>query len=197
MTVPSASPDDVRPAVPVAAASVSSQDMSFEAVVAQYLPVMLRIARRMMGSEDLAWDATQESLLSLWRASVRPPEPRPWLARTVRNRCLHLKRTMRRRCYYEAQARAAARSAIHPRRPDHCLENHRLLTELERALGTLPPAQRAVLVLREMHGLDDSAIARQLGLALGTVRSRLHRARAGHASGTRRWRGPDGPLRCF
>ena len=45
--------------------------MDFERLVTQYLPAVPRIARRVMSSEDLAWDAAQESLLCLWHRSGR------------------------------------------------------------------------------------------------------------------------------
>jgi ABC 3 transport family/Sigma-70 region 2 len=56
---------------PLADESVCDREMDFERKVAQYLPPVLRIARRVMGSEDLAWDAAQESLLCLWHRSGR------------------------------------------------------------------------------------------------------------------------------
>jgi len=50
--------------------------------------------------------------------------------------------------------------------------------DVRRVLERLPPEQRAILVLRDLHGLDEAEAARVLGVARGTVKSRLHRARA-------------------
>jgi RNA polymerase sigma factor (sigma-70 family) len=50
--------------------------------------------------------------------------------------------------------------------------------DVQRVLERLPPDQRAILVLRDLHGLDEAEAARVLGVARGTVKSRLHRARA-------------------
>ncbi len=50
--------------------------------------------------------------------------------------------------------------------------------DVRRVLARLPPDQRAILVLRDLHGLDEVEAARVLGIARGTVKSRLHRARA-------------------
>jgi len=50
--------------------------------------------------------------------------------------------------------------------------------DVRRVLERLPPEQRAILVLRDVHGLDEVEAARVLGIARGTVKSRLHRARA-------------------
>jgi RNA polymerase sigma-70 factor (ECF subfamily) len=155
-----------------------AREIDFERIVAEHASSVLRIARRMMRSEDLAWDVVQESLLSLWQAPCFPQEPRAWLARTAKNRCLHLHRTIRRRHRYEEQARAGTSiTAPADDRPDHRMEKNHLGRALGRAVAALPPERRAVFVLREIHGLDYPAIARHLGMAVGTVRSRLHRAR--------------------
>ena len=49
--------------------------------------------------------------------------------------------------------------------------------DVRRALDRLPPDQRAILVLRDLHGFGEAEAARVLGVARGTVKSRLHRAR--------------------
>ncbi len=63
-------------------------------------------------------------------------------------------------------------------RTDSSAERRRLGAAILTALATLPPAQRAVLVLREFHELDYADIAAALELDLGTVKSRLSRAKA-------------------
>ena len=61
---------------------------------------------------------------------------------------------------------------------DELARFRRLGQRVEEALRELGPEQRAVLVLRQLHGLDYQEIADALGIDLGTVKSRLHRARA-------------------
>lgn len=63
-------------------------------------------------------------------------------------------------------------------RADAPLERQRLGAAIARAVAALPEGQRAVLVLREYHGLDYEEIAAALELDVGTVSSRLTRARA-------------------
>ena len=55
--------------------------------------------------------------------------------------------------------------------------------EVRAQLAQLPPDQRAILVLRDLEGLDESEVAALLGVALGTVKSRLHRARQAFRAG--------------
>lgn len=62
--------------------------------------------------------------------------------------------------------------------PEDELERAELRNLLDQALASLREEQRLVLVLREIEGLDYEAIAAQLDVPIGTVRSRLNRARA-------------------
>lgn len=158
-------------------ARASRDDAAFTALVSPHIPGLLRLARRVMRDADLAWDVVQESLFCLWQAEIRPPEPRPWLARAVIHRCLHLKRTLRRRSAYEEQA-GRALAGERGECPEHSLENHRLAALLRDALATLPADQSEIVILREVHGVNYQTLAERLGVPVGTVRSRLHRARA-------------------
>jgi len=63
-------------------------------------------------------------------------------------------------------------------RPDAALERRELETALGQAIAELPEDRRIVVVLRDLEGLSYEEIAQVLELTLGTVRSRLHRARA-------------------
>jgi RNA polymerase sigma-70 factor (ECF subfamily) len=130
-----------------------------------------------MGCPDLAWDAVQETLVSLWQTETMPPEPRPWLFRTVIHRCLHMRRTRQRRSHYEAAACAACDDA-EAAGGVTAIERERLATLLQQAIGTLPPEQRTIFIMRELEHADYEAIAHRVGVPVGTVRSRLHRARA-------------------
>jgi len=62
--------------------------------------------------------------------------------------------------------------------PDHRLQQHEQADRVQAALKCLPEEYRTVLVLREIDGCDYETIADILDLPVGTVRSRLHRARA-------------------
>src|SRR4029079_19586328 len=62
-------------------------------------------------------------------------------------------------------------------RPDQVLAQKELAAKLDRALDALPSDQRTVIVLREVDGLSYEEIAYSLGVAIGTVKSRLTRAR--------------------
>lgn len=153
------------------------QELHFQAEVAPHSERLLYVARRILGSDDLAWDAVQETLLALWTLGRTPPNPRAWLLRAVVHRSLHLRRSLQRRRQNEDRA------------PDTCpwcgledpqryLENQDLRDTLAEALAGLSPEQRTTFLLYEVQGQDYASIATRLRVPVGTVRSRLNRARA-------------------
>lgn len=148
------------------------------ALMAPHLAHAQAIARRLLGCDHLAADALQEALVALWREVTSPPDPRGWLVRTVVHRSRHLRRTLLRRQRHEHTASQHCELHRGCDNPLHQALAHELGAELERAKTVLPTEQRAAFELYEETGLDYDGIAARLGLPVGTVRSRLHRARA-------------------
>jgi RNA polymerase sigma-70 factor (ECF subfamily) len=145
---------------------------------------MMRAARRILGCDHLAADAMQDTLLALWRERVAAPqEPAAWLVRAVVHRALHLRRTLLRRRRYEASTDAVRPAGCE--NPLHALWLQELDGRFRQAVALLPPDQREVVHLRTGAGLDYRAIARAVGAPVGTVRSRLSRARASLAESLR------------
>jgi RNA polymerase sigma-70 factor, ECF subfamily len=136
------------------------------------------IARRLLGCEHLAADAVQEALIVLCRQPAPPPELHGWLVRAVAHRARHLRRTARRRRHYEHAAGEHCELHRGCDNPLHQAYAHELGERLDLALAALPEPQRAALALQVDIGLDYRGIAERLALPIGTVRSRLHRARA-------------------
>ena len=114
-------------------------------------------------------DATQEALLAIFSGlpSLRAPEAIMTWVRSV------TVRTAMRLARQPDQEVAADPTPADPYAS--CFEG---LADIDDALARLPPSQRAVLVLRSREGLSEQEIATTLGIPAGTVKSRLHRARA-------------------
>lgn len=112
-------------------------------------------------------DATQEALLAVFRSlrSLRDPETLYGWVRSIAVR--EAVRTARR-----ATRDRPAELADVPGRRDP-----QLAADIEDVLARLSPAHRAVLVLRDVEGLDEESAAALLGVPPGTAKSRLHRAR--------------------
>src|SRR3954470_24364921 len=131
----------------------------FAEAVAPLLDRLHRLARRILRSDDLADDAVQDALTSLWREERLPPNTAGWLCRTVVNRSLHLNRCRRRRRSHEERA-SLHRSEFHlDVDASRALEVKELGRRIEAAISDLPERFREVFVLREVEHMDYGAIA--------------------------------------
>ena len=154
----------------LARAQMGDRD-AFRALYERYADVVYAFVRRMLGDDAAAEDALQDTFLRVARSlpSFRVDGPAAlstWILTIAR------------------------RAALTPRRPPPTVplrerevapapvELGAVRRRLEDALGALSPEQRAVFVLRELSQLSYDEIAVAVGADVGTVRSRLHRARA-------------------
>jgi len=136
-----------------------------------------RLARRIVRCGDLAEDAVQEALLALWGLPERPGDPAAWLARAVVYRSLQILRSRHRRRRHEERA-CSCRPEYDPREDASLAAERREFAVLVLSLlDELPESYRVVFQLREEQGREYGEIAERLGIPIGTVRSRLNRAR--------------------
>jgi RNA polymerase sigma-70 factor (ECF subfamily) len=155
----------------------------FDRIVARYRRSLCRFARAYLGKAGhLAEDVAQEALVAAYRSIrsfVGRSSFRTWLYAVARNACRHEMR--RRRLEPEEVVDAdATLLAIPDLGPDplRCLESQETGGRIRDAVDALPAPLRTVLLLRDAEGLSYDDIARVLSVPLGTVRSRLHNARA-------------------
>jgi len=146
-------------------------------MVHPHLSHLHAIAKRILRDDDLAHDAVQEAIITLWRAGLVPEQTRAWLVRTVIHRAMHERRTRTRRRRWEGEAAQAELDDCLLCDPGREVENAELLDAISAAIDGLTVEHRDVFVLRELEGLDYQAIAERLKVPVGTVRSRLNRAR--------------------
>lgn len=149
----------------------------FDALVLPHLSCLHRAARRVLGSDDLAWDAVQETLFRFWQNGRIPAEPRAALLHVVHPTSLQILRSRRRRSDHELGANPDPARSTDCRDPSCIQEQAELTAELRRAIDGLPPACRETFRLRIDGELGYEEIAAQLDIPVGTVRSRLARAR--------------------
>jgi RNA polymerase sigma-70 factor (ECF subfamily) len=146
--------------------------LALDRLLDELLPMVRRLCAAVAPS--VAEDATQEALVAIFRnlRGLRHPEAIVTWTRTLTIRAaLHLARGARRD---ETVSAAEEVSGI---------ELGERLIELVDALERLPVQQRTVVALRAIEGLSEAEVARVLGLPVGTVKSRLHRARASLRAG--------------
>jgi RND family efflux transporter MFP subunit len=149
-------------------------EQAFAALVERHGPMVLRVCRSVLADAHLAEDAFQATFLVLARKGRRlwvEESLGPWLHQVaLRTASCARAAAARRRRHERAAVRDTAATASHE--PDSDLE--RLLHE---EIGRLPERYRVPLILCELEGLTQEHAARTLGWPIGTVKSRLARAR--------------------
>ena len=171
-----ADPASLLPEEPRRIGSSEARDEELERLVTPHLQRLTEVAERILGSGEEAEDAVQEALVTLWRSKEAPPNPRGWLVRTVVHRSLHARRTALRRRKWEERAGVDWVTTCPLCDPSETVEAQELQQQLDHALEGLSDDHRIVVALRA-EGLEYHEIAERLGVPVGTVRSRLNRAR--------------------
>jgi RNA polymerase sigma factor (sigma-70 family) len=151
----------------------------FEQAILPHLDAAYNLARWLMRDEDEAADAVQDACLRALRfiSGFRGGDGRVWLLAIVRNTCYsRLKRGMIRERETEFDDELHS-PEIETANPEALLERSRESETLRHALEELPEEFREVIVMRELEGMGYKESAEVAGVPIGTVMSRLARAR--------------------
>jgi RNA polymerase sigma-70 factor (ECF subfamily) len=161
-------------------------DTAFAELVAEHQRMVVQLALNLLGDREEALDLSQEVFLRIFRTIHRfrgQSSLKTWIYRIAVNQARNRHRFWRRRRRAD-QVSLDAHMAEHGEltstsesRPDRVFAQRELAARLEGALAALPFDQRTAIVLREIDGLSYDEIAYSLGVAVGTVKSRLTRAR--------------------
>jgi RNA polymerase sigma-70 factor (ECF subfamily) len=154
---------------------------AFNALVLRYQDSAYTLSYRIMGEQDSAADAAQEAFITAYRRldTYRGGSFRAWLMRITTNQCYDELRRLKRR-----PAVSVEEMGDEPAIPDdtdtpeEVVQQRELQRAIQDCITALNADQRVVLVLCDVEGLDYGAIAEQVGAQIGTVKSRLSRARA-------------------
>jgi len=136
-------------------------------------PQLHRVAYSIMGDQGAAEDATQQAMVRVWRnlPQLRDPERfEAWCFQSLVNEC---RREWRRRKRWQRDSAGGELPECAAPDPYGAVDDREAL---ERAFERLSLEQRTVLVLFHYADMSHEAIADALGIAVGTARSRLHRA---------------------
>jgi RNA polymerase sigma-70 factor, ECF subfamily len=169
----------------------AGDEAAFETLVSRHEDALYRLARRMLGREEDAVDAVQETFLRVFRALPRfrgEARFRTWVFGITLNVCRNqlasaAQRMSRRSASLDAQdpetGKPVVREPADPApTPERAAAGAELRQAVARALAALAPEYREAFLLREMEGLDYEELATMLRCPVGTVKSRLNRARA-------------------
>jgi RNA polymerase sigma-70 factor, ECF subfamily len=160
---------------------------SFNTLILQYQDLVFNTALRILGDEDLAQDATQEAFISAFRSisGFRGGSFKSWLMRTVTNACYDELRRRKRRPTTPLEPETNDGDDVDSPRwladpnltPDEQFEADELEHAIQHCLDTLPAEFRTVVVLADIQGMDYTEVASASRVPLGTIKSRLARAR--------------------
>ena len=152
---------------------------SFERVVLPHLDSAHNVARWLVRDASLAEDVVQDAMLRAlsYYAGFRGGDARPWLLQIVRNVAYNVlaKRAQRAETSLDDDPSADAPDPADD--PEAALVKLQDLRQLDRALAALPAELRECIVLKELEELSYKEIAQVTGVPIGTVMSRLWRAR--------------------
>lgn len=173
---------------------LAGDDTAFDEIVQRYQDMVFNLAYRLLGGYDESVDLSQEVFIQVYRklgTFRRDASLRTWIYRIVINRAKNRQRWWKRR-FSEMTAvslddvetnpslsRAVSLNGTNGDRisPDKALERKEVGQLLLDAIDKLPFSHRTILLLKEVEGLSYDEISTTLDLPLGTVKSRLARAR--------------------
>ncbi len=160
---------------------------AFNRLVLAYQDQVFNTALRILGDDDMAADATQEAFLSAFKSirAYRGGSFRSWLLRTVTNECLDEIRRGKRHPGTPLEPYAEDGSENESPRwladsapsPEEKINQEELEHAIQHCLENLPSDFRAVVVLADIQGLDYDEVAVAVRKPVGTIKSRLARAR--------------------
>lgn len=158
---------------------------AFEKLVYEHEKLVYNLALRLLGNEQDAQDAFQEAFIKAWTglSSFRGESKfSVWLYRLASNVCMDMLRHRKNETLSLTVTDSSGEECIldvsdPTPGPHELLENRESMEQLSKAIKALPEDHRKILMLREEAGLSYEEIASLLGLDLGTVKSRIFRAR--------------------
>jgi RNA polymerase sigma-70 factor, ECF subfamily len=165
---------------------------AFNELVLRYQDQAYSLACRILGEAAPAADAAQHAFLTAYQrlADLRGDSFRPWLLRITSNICLDELRRRKRRPSIsleylsegadgDCDGESIAALADPAESPEDAAQRAELRRAIEECLARLAPEMRATVLLADVHALAYEEVAASLHIALGTVKSRIARARAG------------------
>ena len=164
--------------------SVRGDLSAFNQIVDRYQSQVYNVAARTLGSRVAAEDVTQETFISAYKAisGFRGGSLRAWLLRIARNQCFDHLRSIKRRPESSLEEAFEDTGFVQPASADSLPETQALTAELGRAISraihALPLDQRITLLTVDVQGLSYEETAEAFGVSIGTVKSRLSRARS-------------------
>jgi RNA polymerase sigma-70 factor (ECF subfamily) len=145
------------------------------AMYREYGNLVYAVAHRYLGRHDLAEDAVQQTFVRAWQSADRidvDRDPAPWLATIAKHAAIDIYRREARRPTTPL-TESMTRGPMDPHVTPETLDT---VWHVRRAIETLPIDEATIVRLQHLDGMTQNEISEKLGVALGTVKSRSHRA---------------------
>lgn len=166
----------------LAQAARRGEDRAFTELMRRHKGALFRFIRAHLGDADEAYDVLQDSFVAAWSAlpSYDPSRPfGPWLRRIALNKCRDWARKRQVRQFFYRAANLDDLATRNVREPEtnsaSALEES--LTQLERAIASLPAGLKEPLLLTALEGLSHAEAGAMLGLSAKAIEVRVYRAR--------------------
>jgi RNA polymerase sigma-70 factor (ECF subfamily) len=169
----------------------ANEDAAYDELVRTYSASIFHVAYRMLGDTAEASDAVQEIFLKVFRnigGFKGEAALKTWIFKIAFSEILNRLRWWKRRYRFattslDEQANGNGTGAVHSvasrgPTPEEALQSKEQETAIQQALSRLSGEHRSIIVLRDIEGFSYNEIADVLGISIGTVKSRLARARA-------------------
>ncbi|GAB1472108.1 sigma-70 family RNA polymerase sigma factor [Chloroflexota bacterium] len=160
---------------------------AFNTLILNYQNVVFNAAVRILGDEDMAQDAAQEAFISAFQnvKSFRGGSFKAWIMRVVTNACLDELRRQKRRPTTPLEPENSDGEEIDSPKwmadpgmtPAQRAEADELEHAIQHCLNALPTEFRTAVVLADVQGMDYAEVAETIRVPLGTIKSRIARAR--------------------
>lgn len=158
---------------------------AFNVFVERYQHAVVTLSTGILRDASLAEDVAQDTFIRAWKSlpGFKGDSARSWLLRIATNRCFDMLRQRNRQATDSLDAQVVEfephwSTQTHEDAPDAQVERAELGDRLEQALAELPADQRIALLMADVLGYDYLEIAELTGSAMGTVKSRISRARS-------------------
>jgi len=181
----------ISPPIPreVIEACKAGDKEAFEDLVVCYQKKVFNIAYRMLGHFEEAKDLAQEVFFTVYQSICDLREEakfEPWLTQITLNHCRNRWKYLKRRQYFktdsiddptEIEDGTVPKTLYHTDHPASQYEKKMIQEMVQKGLLRLKEDQREIIVLRDLQGYSYEEMETTLGLAMGTIKSKLHRAR--------------------
>lgn len=174
---------DIDETTELVRAVLSGDKQAFNRLVLLYQARIYNLAFNYVKTEEEAQDVAQDVFVTAYRALPKLRDDTKfgaWLYQIGINHCRNRYKKLKRRGYFSNKSTDDENAPVHLEggdSPENLLEQERTITLVQETIGQMNESEKEILILRDLQGLPYDEISAILDIPLGTVKSKLNRAR--------------------